>query len=91
MQEHWRKWVKMFKLALKKPLQFYSRRPHSLKKYIYLTEIIGLDGKILISKTVAVSSSTLVNINIKALASGSYFLRVKSAGIEQTALRFDKL
>ena len=60
------------------------------KETLYL-EIIGLDGKILISKTVTVSSSTLVNINIKVLASGPYFLRVKSAGIEQTALRFDKL
>ncbi len=60
------------------------------KETLYL-EIISLDGKVLVTKQAIVSSSTLVNINIKALAFGSHFLRVTSAGNEQTALRFDKL
>ncbi len=62
------------------------------KKVALKMDIITQDGKVVLSSNMAAAAGSLLrSINIAALQSGTYFLRVTSSAGEQNVVKFEKL
>ena len=54
-------------------------------------QVVGADGKVLLARKMEIVSGTsIVPVNIAALQSGNYFVKITSAEDEQRVVKFSK-